>query len=66
MVKEKKINTAIELLNDALLKIEGDNNKQNIAMVIQELLREEGREEEALQYNKYLPTGPSYEDDESI
>ena len=57
------------MLDNALNRIEGDNNRSHIAMSIQELLWEQGKEEEANQYNKYLPTGPSYheeDEDESI
>ena len=45
---------AIQLLKDAVNKIEGDQNKSHIALILQEALREEGRDQEAEEYAHYI------------
>ena len=44
---------AIELFKKALDKVKGKHNKSHIALVLQDSLREEGREDEAEEYAEY-------------
>lgn len=55
MVKYRKSERAkaIELFKKALDKVKGKHNKSHIALVLQDSLREEGREDEAEEYAEY-------------
>ena len=44
---------AIDLFKKALEKITGENNKSHVALVLQETLKEEGRDDEAEEYAQY-------------
>ena len=48
-------NEAIEAYKKAIEMIEGEQNKQKIALTLQELMQLENREDELDVYRKYLP-----------
>ena len=48
-------NEAIEAYKKAIEMIEGEQNKQKIALTLQELMQLENREDELDIYRKYLP-----------
>ena len=51
--RKKETGKAIDLLKQALEKLDGKNNKSHCALIIQEALKEDGREEEAEEYAQY-------------
>lgn len=51
--KKNLNNKAIDLLKNAVEKIEGDHNKSHVALILQETLKEEGRDDEAEEYAQY-------------
>lgn len=51
--RKNEIDKSIDLLKQALEKIKGEANKSHCALILQEALREAGREDEAEEYAQY-------------
>ena len=57
--RKNEISKAIDLLKTALDKIRGDQHKSHVALILQEALKEDGRDEEAEEYAQYTQNNSS-------
>jgi tetratricopeptide (TPR) repeat protein len=57
--KKNEVDKAIDLLKEALEKLKGENKKSHCALILQEALKEEGRDDEAQELAKYIQNNNS-------